>query len=207
MAFTFDFTQEKLEQILTGNKEVDQWFPLVTSMLDAYEINTVERCAAFLAQTGHESNSFKIMVENLNYSADGLRKVFSKYFPTIELANEYARKPEKIANRVYANRMGNGPEESGDGWRFRGHGLIQLTGHDNCAAFAKSIDKTIEEVVEYLQTKEGALESACWFWNQNGLNTLADKRDTLRITKRINGGTNGLGDRTDRFEKALTILG
>ena len=207
MSLLFDLTAEKLGKILPGNKEIDQWLPLVTTMLEKYEINTKERAAMFLAQCGHESNSFTVMKENLNYSVDGLLKVFPRYFPTRVLAESYARQPEKIANRVYANRMGNKDETSGDGWKFRGKGLIQLTGHDNVAAFAASVGKTIDEAILYLETKEGALESACWYWSKNGLNKLADVKDIVSSTKRINGGTIGLTDRQARFEKALTILG
>ena len=133
--------------------------------------------------------------------------MFGKYFPTDELAAQYANKPEMIANRVYGNRMGNGPEESGDGFKFCGRGLIQLTGKDNYTFFAGSLDIDVEEASEYLQTFEGAVQSACFFWDQNNLNTWADKGDILTLTKRINGGTIGLEDRIKHYEHALHIFG
>ena len=131
-------------------------------------------------------------------------------FPTDELAQEYANKSNKqeaIANRVYANRMGNGPEESGDGFRFCGRGLIQLTGRDNYTWFAASISVSVEEASEYLQTFEGAAQSACWFWETNNLNQWADKGDILTLTKRINGGTIGLDDRIKHYNHALEVFG
>jgi putative chitinase len=151
-----------------------------------------------------------ILKENLNYRWQSLRKIFPKYFPTDELAQEYANKSNKqeaIANRVYANRMGNGPEESGDGFRFCGRGLIQLTGRDNYTWFAASISVSVEEASEYLQTFEGAAQSACWFWETNNLNQWADKGDILTLTKRINGGTIGLDDRIKHYNHALEVFG
>jgi putative chitinase len=138
-----------------------------------------------------------------------LRKVFPKYFPTDELAQQYASRPnraEAIANRIYASRMGNGPEESGDGWRFRGRGLIQLTGKQNYMWFAASLEITPEEATEYLMTFEGAAQSACWFWETNKLNQWADNGDIVTLTKRINGGTIGLDDRIKHYEHALHVL-
>jgi putative chitinase len=163
--------------------------------------------AGFLSQCGHESNDFTVLRENLNYSAEGLNKTFKKYFPTVESAQPYARQPEKIANKVYANRMGNGPESSGDGFKYRGRGAIQLTGHDNYKAFADAIGKTIDDTVAYCETLEGAIESACWFWKGHGLNALADAQDVLGMTRRINGGTVGLDDRQKRWDNALAALG
>lgn len=160
-----------------------------------FEINTVNRLAAFLAQTAHESAGFTAHLENLNYSAKSLRAVFGKYFPNDALAESYARNPQKIANRVYANRMGNGPEASGDGWKYRGRGWLQITGHDNVSAFAKTIGMSIDEAVTYLETPEGGFMGAGWFWQTNGLNALADKGEITLISKRINGGTNGLAER------------
>ena len=159
-----------------------------------------------MAQTAHESGEYRAIKENLNYRAASLRKVFPKYFPTDELANAYAQKPEKIANRVYANRMGNGPEESGDGYRYCGRGLIQLTGKSNYQAFADSIEITPEEVSEFLATFEGAVQSACWFWEANNLNQWADKGDIVMLTKRINGGTIGLEDRIKHYNHVLHVL-
>jgi putative chitinase len=164
-----------------------------------FDISTVNRKAAFLAQVAHESGSFNFVQENLNYSADGLGKIFGKYFPTAALRTAYARKPEKIANRVYANRMGNGAEASGDGFRYRGRGLIQLTGKDNYSAFAKFMNMKLEDVVAYLETAEGAVMSAAWFWNSRGLNAYADRGDLAEMTRRINGGHNGLADRISHY--------
>jgi putative chitinase len=174
-----------------------------------YDINSPLRLAHFLAQCAHESGGFRLIQENLNYSAEGLDKIFPKYFKNAGRdATEYARKPEKIANVVYANRMGNGNEESGDGYHFCGRGLIQLTGKNNYKSLAETLEMTIDEAVEYLQTAGGALESAAWFWANNGLNEIADTDDILRITKKVNGGTIGLDDRThnaNKFKEALGI--
>jgi len=163
--------------------------------------------AAFIAQCAHESGGFKFLQENLNYKAASLRRVFPKYFPDDAIAAAYANKPQMIANRIYANRMGNGDESSGDGYTYRGRGLIQLTGKNNYTFFAASIDTPLEEVSEYLETFEGAVQSACFFWDQNKLNQWADSRDILTLTKRINGGTIGLEDRKKHYEHALHVLG
>jgi putative chitinase len=166
--------------------------------------------AAFIAQCAHESGNFRALKENLNYRWETLRKLFSKYFPTDDLAKTYASMPNKqeaIANRIYASRMGNGDEQSGDGFRYCGRGLIQLTGKDNYTFFAGSLDIPVEEAAEYLQTFEGAVQSACWFWETNNLNQWADKDDILTLTKRINGGTIGLEDRKKHYEHAKHVLG
>lgn len=165
-----------------------------------------KRMAAFLAQVAHESGAFNFTKEGLSYSAASLMKVWPKRFPTTAIANQYARKPEKIANKVYANRMGNGDEKSGDGYKFCGRGLIQLTGKDNYSRFAKSIGKTLDETVAYLETPEGAVASAAWFWDANKLNIYADKGDFVGLTKRINGGTIGLADRKHHYDIALKAL-
>ena len=207
MSFTFNFTQEQLKEMIPRNPYVPQWYEAVSSILPEYEINTPQRVAAFLAQCAHESGGFVFLKENLNYKAPSLRKVFPKYFQDDATASAYANKPEKIANRVYANRMGNGDESSGDGWRYCGRGLIQLTGKDNYTFFAASLDIPVEEASEYLQTFEGAVQSACFFWEQNNLNKWADAGDILTLTKRINGGTIGLEDRIKHYEHALHIFG
>lgn len=206
MSFDFEFTEKKLGEILKGNPYVPQWFHALNEILPEYEITSLPRVAAFLAQTAHESGGYRALKENLNYKAESLVKVFPKYFPTIDLAREYAHNQEKIANRVYGNRMGNGPEESGDGFRYCGRGLIQLTGKDNYTNFADSIETPVEELPEYLATFEGALQSACWFWETNNLNQWADKGDMLTLTKRINGGTIGLEDRIKHYNHALHVL-
>lgn len=165
-----------------------------------------KRMAAFLAQVAHESGGFNFTKEGLNYNAVGLTKTFKKYFPTLESAEPYARNPEKIANKVYANRMGNGPEESGDGYKYCGRGLIQLTGKSNYQRFATSIGKSIDDTVMYLETPEGAVVSAGWFWDTNKLSIYADKEDFVGLTRRINGGTIGLADRKHHYEIALALL-
>ena len=207
MSFTFNFTQEQLKEMIPRNPYVPQWYEAISSILPEYEINTPQRVAAFLAQCAHESGGFVFLKENLNYKAPSLRKVFPKYFQDDATASAYANKPERIANRVYANRMGNGDESSGDGWRYCGRGLIQLTGKDNYTFFAASLDIPVEEASEYLQTFEGAVQSACFFWEQNNLNKWADSGDILTLTKRINGGTIGLEDRIKHYEHALHIFG
>ena len=166
------------------------------------------RAAHFFAQTAHETGGFKAFSENLNYSADGLNKIFPKYFKNAGRdANAYARNPEKIANVVYANRMGNGDTDSGDGFKFCGRGLIQLTGRENYTWFAASLDMDVDDVPAYLETFEGAVQSACFFWEQNDLNKWADEGDILTLTKRINGGTIGLEDRKKHYAHALEVLG
>lgn len=188
------------------NKNPEALTDALNTLLEAYEINSSERVAAFLAQCGHESLDFTVLQENLNYGAKGLRGVFPKYFPTDELAAQYERKPEMIANRVYGNRMGNGDEASGDGYRYRGRGAIQLTGKNNYERFAAAIGGDMEQTIAYLETLQGAIESACWFWKNNGLNEIADTGDIVKMTKRINGGTIGLEDRKKHYEHNLQVL-
>jgi putative chitinase len=207
MSFEFNFTEEKLGKIITGNPYINNWFEALDMILPDYEITTLPRVAGFLAQTAHESGGYKFLKENLNYRAVTLRKVFPKYFPTDALAAKYAQQPAMIANRVYGGRMGNGPESSGDGFRFCGRGLIQLTGKQNYTKFAESIESPIEDMPEYLATFEGAVQSACWFWETNNLNKWADAGDILTLTKRINGGTIGLADRIKHYNHALHVLG
>jgi len=207
MSFTFNFTKQQLKEMIPKNPYVDQWYEAISEILPEYEITTPQRVAAFLAQCAHESGGFVFLKENLNYKAASLRRVFPKYFTDDAIAAQYAGKPEMIANRVYANRMGNGDEASGDGWRYCGRGLIQLTGKNNYTFFAGSLDIPVEEASEYLQTFEGAVQSACFFWEQNKLNQWADKGDILTLTKRINGGTIGLEDRIKHYEHALHIFG
>lgn len=205
-----ELTKDQLKQLLPKNPYINYWHNALAQLLPDYEINTNKRIAAFIAQCSHESGGFTALKENLNYRWQTLRKLFPKYFPTDELAQQYASRPDKqqaIANRIYANRMGNGPEESGDGYRFCGRGLIQLTGRQNYTWFAASIETPVEEVSEYLETFEGAAQSACWFWETNKLNQWADAGDIVTLTKRINGGTIGLEDRIKHYEHALHILG
>ena len=174
-----------------------------------FQINTPLRLAHFLAQCGHESAGFKATSENLNYSAKGLMSIFKKYFPTEALANAYQRNPEKIANKVYANRMSNGDEASGDGYKFRGRGYIQLTGKANYTAFGKSIGEDILSNPDVVASKY-ALLSAAWFFSKNGLHKMADGGagvDTVKaITKRVNGGYIGIEDRIKHFNEYYKLL-
>ncbi len=179
----------------------------LNTVAEYYDMNkNPARLAGFLAQIAHESGGFTAVKENLNYSAKGLMTTFKKYFPSEDLANQYAKKPEKIANRVYANRMANGDEASGDGYRFCGRGLIQLTGRANYTKFAADLDMSIADTVAYLETPNGAVASAGWFWDNNKLNQYCDSGDFVTLTKRINGGTIGLEDRKHHFELAMHYL-
>jgi len=205
-----ELTLEQLKQLLPKNPYVEHWHRALAQLLPDYDINTPQRIAAFVAQCAHESGGFTALKENLNYKAVTLRKIFPKYFPDDAIANHYASLPNKqeaIANKVYASRMGNGDEASGDGYRYCGRGLIQLTGKNNYQSFADSLEMDVEDVPEYLATFEGAAQSACWFWESNNLNQWADKGDILTLTKRINGGTIGLDDRIKHYQHALHVLG
>ncbi len=202
-----EISQEQLRSCIGNNPYLDHWCHALNTILPDYGIDTPQRVAAFIAQCAHESGNFQFLTENLNYRAVTLRKLFNKYFPTDELAQQYEKKPEKIANRIYGGRMGNGPEETGDGFRYCGRGLIQLTGRNNYEAFADSIESTPEEVSEYLGTFEGAVQSACWFWETNNLNQYADSDDIKTMTKRINGGFIGLEDREKHYAHAKHVFG
>ncbi len=202
-----ELTKEQLRQLLPKNPYINQWHNALSQLLPDYEINTAKRIASFVAQCAHESGSFVFLTENLNYKAESLMKVFPKYFKDMATAKAYEKQPEKIANKIYADRMGNGNEASGDGWRYRGRGLIQLTGKTNYTWFAASLEISPEEAAEYTQTFEGAAQSACWFWETNKLNQFADSGDIVTMTKRINGGTIGLDDRIKHYEHALHVLG
>lgn len=181
----------------------------IPAVMTKFQINTPLRLCHFLAQCGHESGGFTAVRENLNYAAAGLLKVFKKYFPTEAKANEYARKGEKIGNLVYANRMGNGPEASGDGFKFRGRGYIQLTGKINYTAFDKVVPEDVLAEPDLVATKYPLL-SAAWFWDSRKLNAVADRgasdADVTAITKVVNGGTHGLADRIARFKKFYAAL-
>ena len=187
----------------------DSVIAMIPEVASKFEINTPLRLAHFLAQCGHESGGFKLTKENLNYSAKGLNGIFKKYFPTLESAAPYERKPEKIANKVYGGRMGNGLEASGEGWKFHGRGFIQLTGKDNYTAFTKSIGEDCIANPDLVASKY-ALASAAWFFNKNGLHKMADGGATdavvTSITKRVNGGTIGLPDRIKHFKEYYHLL-
>jgi putative chitinase len=208
MSFDFEFNADQVRELLKGNSETDEWFEAMEEILPFYEINTVNRVAGFIAQCAHESNNFRVLQENLNYSSKALDAIFGKYFVRAgRNAKEYHRQPEKIANVIYASRMDNGDTASGDGWRFRGRGVIQLTGRHNYTKFGSSLSITAEQAIKYVKTKKGALESACWFWDTNKINRYADKQDITGMTKRINGGTIGLADRKKHYKHALEVLG
>ena len=208
----FEFTKEHLAKMIPGNKDVDSWYDALIEVMPKYGITSKRRVAHFISQCAHESNNFRSLEENLNYSAKALRAVFGRYFgnPPKRDADEYHRKPERIANYVYMDefrkyKMGNVKE--GDGWLFRGRGLKQLTGRSNYTAFGKSINISAEEAAIYVATPAGAVESACWFWDTNNLNKIADTDDVTKMTKRINGGNIGLDDRKKRYKAAMEVLG
>nr|NDG05762.1 hypothetical protein [Oxalobacteraceae bacterium] len=207
VGWQFEFDADKLAQCAKRNKNAAALYDALEAVLPRYEINTAERVAHFLAQCGHESVDFTALKENLNYSAEQLHKVWPSRFPTVESAQPYNRKPEAIANKVYSSRMGNGDETSGEGFRYRGRGAIQLTGKANYTAFAESIQYSLDQAVDYLETLQGAVESAAWFWWKHNLNALADQNDVTRITKVINGGTLGLEERRAHTEHNLQVLG
>ena len=202
----FPLTQDQLSRIIPTNHYVGNWYPVLVQGLPDYDITSVKRIAAFLSQCAHESNDFNSIKENLNYHAQTLMNTWPKLFPTIDIANQYASNPQMIANRAYANILGNGDESSGDGYKFCGRGLIQVTGKYNYQEFADSLTMNINDVPAYLETFQGAVQGACWFWETHKLNTYADSEDILGMTKVINGGTLGLDDRTLRYNKAISIL-
>jgi putative chitinase len=204
-------TEAQLAAMIPANKDIKAWCEELNKALPKYDITTDQRIAGFISQCAHESMDFNALSENLNYREETLNKVFPRYFgPGKRNAAEYARNPEKIANYVYmdefrTSKLGN--VQPGDGWRFRGRGLKQLTGRDNYSRFAKDYNMTAEQAAEWLETKEGALASALWFWNTNKLNTIADTGNVAALTKKINGGDIGLADRQARYAKAMAALG
>lgn len=202
----YQISVDVIKTLFPTNKNVEQLTVSFNKILPMYGIDTKLRVAAFLAQCGHESQYFTRFNENLNYSAESLCKTYKKVFTTLDQAKPYHRNPEKIANKVYANKNGNGPESSGDGWKFRGRGCIQLTGKYNYTEFSKHIKKTLDETVLYCETIDGAVESACFFWQENELNRFADKSSFISLTREINGGLNGIEDRTEIYNHALELL-
>lgn len=202
-------TADILQHIMPAASEehISRYLDALNSQMNKFGINTPLRIAHFLAQIAHESGNLKYSSENLNYSQKALRTVFAKYFPTDELAQAYARKAEKIANRVYANRMHNGDEASGDGWKFRGRGLIQLTGRDNYTQCGKALKLDLINHPELLADQPNvAVDAAAWFWYMRHLNTYADQDDIRHITQMINGGYNGLEDREAYLNRAKDVL-
>ena len=202
------FTEDAVRQLIPKVKNFDEWYSNLLNTLPEYDIDTAARVAAFMAQCWHESGGFTVMQENLNYSAKGLVGTFKKYFPTEAHAKPYERRPEMIANRVYANRMGNGDEASGEGWYFRGRGIVQITGKNNYTKCSQSLfeSNVLVENPDLLLETEYAIHSACWFWSAARLNELADVGDIKTMTKRINGGYIGLEDRIKHYNHAIEIL-
>ena len=203
-------TEEQLAAMIPTNKEVAEWCEVLNRELPNYGITTPQRIAGFISQCAHESRDFTALEENLNYSEAALSSVFGRYFgPGKRNAADYARQPEKIANYVYmdefrSSKLGN--IAPGDGWRFRGRGLKQLTGRSNYERFAKDYGMTAEQAAEWLETKGGALASALWFWKANNLNEVADTGNVAALTKKINGGDIGLADRESRYQRAMQAL-
>jgi len=200
-------TVEQLQTLLPNNNNVQNWWQAINDVAPTYDINTNNRLAAFLAQCMHESANFTVLKENLNYSAQSLQRVWPSHFPDEDTANSYAHQPEKIANRAYANRMGNGDEASGDGWLCSGKGAIQMTGRANYQEFADSIEMDFNDVSDYLLTERGAIESACYFFKKHNLNSIADTGDIDQISKIVNGGTLGMAQRHDIYTNVLETLG
>jgi|TARA_A200000159_G_scaffold146234_1_gene152414 putative chitinase len=205
-------TLEQFSAMIPRNKNPEEWYDAAQQLFKAYDITTDLRIAGFMAQCAHESADFTRLEENLNYSEKALNSVFGRYFGEGKRdAKDYARDPKKIANYVYqdefrSKRGALGNTDDGDGWRFRGRGIKQLTGRNNYTAFGKSVDMSAEEAAEYVATPAGAIESACWFWKTNKLEKYADNDDNLGLTKKINGGTIGLEDRDKRYKDAKAIL-
>ena len=199
---------DQLQQIFASSDSSDlqEICEPLNAAMDEFGISSAREQAMLLAQCGHESGGFSVVQENLNYKAEGLGRIFPKYFRDVD-PNDYAHNPEKIANRVYANRMGNDDEDSGDGYRYRGRGLIQLTGKDNYNACGAALKIDLHSDPDYLETAEGAARSAAWFWSHNGLNRFADADDIVGCTKRVNGGTIGLEERTKFYQAAKSVLG
>jgi putative chitinase len=196
-------TTEQIKKLFGIDNE--ELITALNDTLDKYDINTPIRIQHFLAQVGHESGHLKVFRENLNYSSSGLLRVFPKYFSSTQ-ATSYARQPQKIASRVYANRLGNGNEASQEGWKYKGRGVIQITGKYNYQLISDDLDIDFINEPELLETLPYSILSAGWYWDRTELNKWADKDDVLTITKKINGGTNGLQDRKEILAKAKTII-
>ena len=196
-------TQQQFTE-LSSVKDVEEqkaWVSAINTICPKYGIDTKERLEMFMAQCAHESNGFTALIENLNYNTNALQTLFKKYFNSKQAA-VYARQPEKIANIIYANRMGNGDTASGDGWKYRGRGVLQITGKNNYTKFATALMISIDDAIKYLETKNGAIEGACWFFQTNNLLHACDAKDVLEATKIINGGQIGQDDRVARYKKA-----
>lgn len=207
MSFNFDIDSGDLKDCLPTLKDPDGWFKVLSDILPAQGINSVKRVAMFLAQTGEESSDYNEIEENLNYRASTLEDLFPRYFRTRDV-NAYAHNPQKIGNLIYSGRMGNEDEASGDGFKFRGRGVIQITGHDNYELCSKDLfkDTRLLTTPDLLLQKDNAIKSACWFWNQHGLNAFSDQGNVREVTRRINGGFNGLADRQERYKNCIDVL-
>lgn len=209
-------SQEQLASLLNtaaDNARVAVWLAPINAALTEWSISNTHRQAAFLAQILHESAQFNYLSENLNYSSVRLRQVWPRRFPTDSVALQYAGNPEKLANNIYANRLGNGDEASGDGWKYRGRGLIQLTGRDNYERCGRALKLDLLAQPDLLQEPAGAVRSAAWYWATAGLNELADikpncvaRDDFIKICQRVNGGNVGLQSRLDYWNKATQVL-
>jgi putative chitinase len=204
-----NFTIEQFRAMIPTNREAAAWFEISREFFPRYEINTRNRIAGFMSQCAHESLDFTSLEENMNFSWNRLRAIFPRYFPTDESAKRVERNPEAIANIVYndsnrSNKLGN--TRPGDGWLFRGRGIIQITGRWNYEAFGRTVNMTAEQAVSYLTTKRGAFESACWFWRTNNVSRAADADDNHQMTRIVNGGTHGLEERRVRYENAKRVL-
>lgn len=195
-------TAEQLQKLHINPELVNAF----NATFDRWGIQTLRQQAAFIGQCGHESGNFRVLEENLNYAADRLMKIWPRRFPTIEVAQPYHRNPRKIANKVYANRMGNRDEASDDGWRFRGSGWVQLTGHDNFYHFGKAMGEDFVMKPDLVRTPEYAAQSAGWFWSTHKCNQIAESGDWKALTKRINGGEIGLADRIKHTQHAMQVL-
>jgi putative chitinase len=208
MSFEFEFTLDKLRQAIPLNKHPELWFEAMEQYLPTFGITTPARVAGFIAQCAHESGDFNVLQENLNYGAKGLRGLFGKYFPDDATALHYERKPELIANRIYSGRMANGPEASGDGWKFRGRGILQITGRANYTQCSRDLfgDDCLVQNPDLLREPAYAVLSACWFWYKNQLNPICDSGDIVLLSKKINGGTIGLEDRIAHWNKCLDLF-
>ena len=199
-------TLEQFIQILPECEEPEEWFDILSNELLHWELDTNEQIACFIAQTAHESAEYNVLAENLNYSSDRLMVVFPKYFRNVQNIRSYHRQPERIANRVYANRMGNGDEDSGDGYKYRGRGVLQITGKNNyakCSEFLFGHDDVLLDDPDLLLTKPNALGAAFWYWD---INEIKDVDDFIHVTKIVNGGLNGLKDRQHIYDRALYVL-
>jgi len=196
----------ELLRTVTTPELADMWAESLDETCERFAIDSPFRIAGFISNVAHESAGFKFVKENLNYSAASLMRVWSSRFPTVEIAQRYAMQPEKIANRAYADRMGNGDEASGDGWKYIGRGLIQLTGKNNYVAYSLACDNEALQHPEIVEQPKYAAESAGWFWSVNRLNQLADAQDITGMCRRINGGLNGLDDRQMKYSQIMSYF-